>query len=79
MHHWQRKKFKDQLAKDFLSALSAIATDCLTPTTCVRNTTSTYADTLAAYLTTRRQKSNSKRASAKRPKQKLKLRKSSSK
>lgn len=75
MHHWQRKKFKDQLAHEFLSALRQSASDCSIPTTSARNTTLTYAATLALFLTTRRIKSKSKSRSAKPKMEKRNLQK----
>ena len=60
MHHWQRKRFKDQIAASFLSALRHSADDCSTRTISARNTTWTCAATLAQFLTTRRAKSKSK-------------------
>jgi hypothetical protein len=54
MHHWQRKKFKDQIAKDFLRALQATESGSLTKATSVTSSTRIYADTLARCLTTRR-------------------------
>jgi len=47
--HWQRKKMKDQLAKDFLFALRLSGIDSSTKTISVKNTTSIYADTLESY------------------------------
>src|ERR1700678_2262813 len=63
MEHWARKKFKDGLARDFLSALQAAASDCSTRTICAKSTTLIYADTLKSCLATRR--ANSKLRSAK--------------
>ena len=76
MHHWKRKKFKDDLAKEFLCALRASATDCSTKTTFAKNTMLTCADTLERCLTTRRIKSKSRSANAKLRKAKENERKS---
>ena len=54
MEHWQRYKFKNDLAKSFLSALRQSETDCSMRTISQRNSMSIYADTLASYLTTAR-------------------------
>ena len=74
MHHWKRKKFKDSTAAEFLCALRAAAKDCSTKTTSVKNTMSIYADTLASYLTTRRNERKLK--SAKRNAEKASRKKS---
>ena len=52
MSHWQRKKFKDQIAKDFLSALEQSGNDCLTNPTFAKNFMKTYAATPASCLQT---------------------------
>jgi len=52
MHHWQRKKFKDQIAKDFLCALLAEGGGSLTRTTSARSIMLISCDTVASCLTT---------------------------
>ena len=52
MHHWKRKKFKDALAKDFLSALKANENDSLTKITFAKNTSLISCATAAAFLMT---------------------------
>lgn len=52
MQHWSRHKFKNELAKEFLSALRAIAEDCSMKTTNAKSTTSIYAATLESYQRT---------------------------
>lgn len=66
MHHWSRKKFKDNLTRAFLCALRASAGDCSMKITSAKSSTLTYADTLASFLTTRRNSSKSKSRNAKR-------------
>lgn len=71
MEQWARYKFKQELAKDFLSALRATAEDCSTRTTSAKNTMSIYADTLARFLAMkqaeRKSRSAKKRLAAKNP------------
>lgn len=55
MEHWARHKFKEDLAKNFLSALRATAADSSIKTTSARSTMLTYAVTLASCLQTRRE------------------------
>lgn len=62
MHHWQRAKFKGELASGFLSALRASVTDSSTKTTCAKSTTSIYADTLELYIAMLLSKRKSKSA-----------------
>lgn len=57
MHHWKRKKFKDDLAKSFLSALQASERGLSTKTICAENTTAIFAAThLEEYLEMKREK-----------------------
>ena len=72
MNHWKRKKFKDQLAKEFLSALKASENGSSMRITCAKNTTSTYVDTLESYLAMKRTKQKLRQASARRKKAKKK-------
>jgi hypothetical protein len=68
--HWARKKMKDQIQSDFLSALRATASDSLTRTTCAKNTMLIAADTLVSYRmmlrSKRALKSAKKRSEAKK-------------
>lgn len=72
MNHWRRKKFKDELAKGFLSALRASANDSSMRTTCAKNTMSIFADTLESYLATKQAKRKLKQRSARLKKTKKK-------
>jgi len=72
MNHWRRKKFKDELAKGFLSALQASASDSSMRTTCARSIISTYVDTLESYLATKREKQKLRQRSARLKKAKKK-------
>ena len=60
MHHWQRYKFKEQLARDFLCALRACARDFSMKTTSAKNIMSIFADTLERSLEIKRAKRRSK-------------------
>ena len=66
MHHWQRKKFKDQLKRDFASALDRGVSDSLTKTTCAKNTSliscATVASSLMMHLTNAALKSRKRSA-----------------
>lgn len=53
MEQWARYKFKGELASAFLSALRLSGAGCSTRITSAKNTTLTYADTLAQYLETK--------------------------
>ena len=64
MSRWQRLRLKHMIQAEFLSALRASAADSLTRTTSARSTMSIAADTLAAFLATRRRKQQSKRRNA---------------
>ena len=72
MQHWTRKKFKDNLAKDFLCGLKALESGSSTKITSAGNITLTYSDTLESYLTTRQIKSKLKSAKKNQAKAKLK-------
>lgn len=76
MHHWKRKKFKDEQMDVFLSALKASAKDWQTRTGCAKNMFWIAADTLASYQTTRQNCAKSKRANAKPRKARKSTRKS---
>lgn len=67
-----KKKFKDQLAKDFLFSLQASANDCSTRTISARNTMLTCAATLESCLAMRQAKSKLKSANARLAKAKTK-------
>lgn len=72
MHHWARKKFKDQIAQEFLSELRVCANDSSTKTICVKNIMSIYADTLESYLATKQAKQKLRQRNAKLKKTKKK-------
>ena len=77
MHHLQRKKFKDQLKRDFASALDRGVSDSLTKTTSAKNTSliscATVASFLMMHLTNAALKSRKRNAEkAKRKKSELK-------
>src|SRR5882672_5795723 len=65
MEHWQRYKFKNELANAFLYELRRSENDFSMKTTSAVSMSSIYAATLASYLQTRREqrrlKSRSKR------------------
>lgn len=56
MEHWARYQLKKSLASDFMSALQASVGTSLTKITYAKNSTSTYAATLARYQVTQREK-----------------------
>ncbi len=56
LEHWGRYKLKKELAASFLSALRASAGSSSMRTTSVKNSLSTYADTLESYLATQQAK-----------------------
>lgn len=60
MEHWQRYKFKKDLADIFLSSLKLSERACSTTTMPPPNTTLTYSATLASYLMTVRARRESK-------------------
>lgn len=70
LSQWQRIKFKNRIAQDFLFALQACAKDSSMKITCAQSTMSIYAATLAHYLATRRGIAKSKRHSARQAKAK---------
>ena len=62
MHHWKRKKFKDQLAKDFLFALQATAKGLLMKTTSAKSMSLISCAIPASYLMTHLESAKSKSA-----------------
>lgn len=76
MQHWARHKLKAEIRAAFTCMLKALGSDPSTPTTSAKNTIWTAYVTLASYETTLRQKSASKRLSAKLAKAKPSTRKS---
>ena len=63
MEQWARYKFKQELQKEFLSALRLSASDSSTLTTYAKNSMSIAADTLASYMETARLRRKLKSAS----------------
>jgi hypothetical protein len=78
MGHWQRKKFKDELAQGFLSELRVSESDWLTKTDSARSIMLTYVATLESCLMTRRESARLRQANAKLKKAKKKEPKSKS-
>ena len=62
MHHWARKKFKDDQMNAFASALLATASASQMKTGCAKNIWSIAADTLALYRKTRLMYAQSRQA-----------------
>jgi len=68
MEHWQRYKFKNQLADNFSYELRAFADAFLTTTTCAKNMYAIYFATLVSYRETARQRRILRSASKKQTK-----------
>lgn len=62
LHHWGRAKLKEEIQKDFLSALKTSATDSSTRIISQRSTMSIAYDTLVSYREMRQAKRKSRLA-----------------
>lgn len=67
MQHWARHKLKQEIARDFLSALRVLGSDCSMKITSSPSIIRTYVDTLESFLRTRLESAKSKRTKG-RPK-----------